>query len=138
MAGNLGEISEDELISGINITPLVDVVLVLLIIFMITAPSIYQSTIKIQLPKAKTTSQTNESHLHFLINSEGQLFWNKTSMDWKTLKNQLKELAQPSQKTAIISADEKAYHGTVIRLIDALQEVGLSQFSLQVESVSSR
>ncbi len=60
MAGNFGG-SDDNFFADINITPLVDVVLVLLIIFMITAPVLYQSAIQVQLPKTKSGDSPNAS-----------------------------------------------------------------------------
>jgi biopolymer transport protein TolR len=126
--------SDDETISGINITPLVDVILVLLIIFMITAPVIYQSAIKVQLPKAKTGESTKKSPLVFTLTKEGQLSWDKDPISWEQLSKKLLQIAgQLSQETALINADEATPHGTVIRLMDALRQAGLTHFALNVE-----
>lgn len=134
MAGPL-ETSEDDVISGINVTPLVDVVLVLLIIFMITAPVIYQSAIKVQLPKAQSRQSADKSPLNFSITKEGQVSWNSELLDWKVLEDRLKSLGpKSSEMTALISADEATPHGVVIRLMDALQLSGLTHFALNVES----
>lgn len=134
MAGNFSS-SDDEIISGINVTPLVDVVLVLLIIFLITAPVIYQSAIKVQLPSAKTGEASQKSPLTFTINKEGNLYWDKNPIDWKSLSQRLNDMRNKiSEETAIISADEATPHGKVIRLMDALREVGLTKFALNVES----
>lgn len=128
------ESGEDDFISGINVTPLVDVVLVLLIIFMITAPVIYQSAIKVQLPKAKTGETTQKSPLNFSISKEGTIVWNNETVDWKTLEDRLKALGQQNpDETALISADEATPHGTVIRLMDTLRSAGLTHFALNVE-----
>jgi biopolymer transport protein ExbD len=139
MAGSFGSSSaDDEIFAGINVTPLVDVVLVLLIIFMITAPVLYQSAIKVQLPKAKSGEQGNKSPLMFTLSKEGNLSWDKESMDWNTLGQRLKALgAQISEETATISADEATPHGTVIKLMDALRQAGLTRFALNVESSPS-
>ncbi len=139
MAGSFGSSGEDEIFSGINITPLVDVVLVLLIIFMITAPALYQGAIKIQLPKAKSGEQAQKSSLTFTLGKEGNLLWNKESMSWTTLQQRLNHLnTQASQETAVINADENTPHGIVIRLMDALRQVGITHFALNVESLSNR
>jgi biopolymer transport protein ExbD len=125
----------DELISGINVTPLVDVVLVLLIIFLITAPVIYQSAIKVQLPRAQTGEEAEKSPLSFTISKDGQLSWNKETLDWNTLPQRLSALGPGiSEQTATISADEATPHGTVIRLMDALRQAGLTRFAMNVES----
>jgi biopolymer transport protein ExbD len=134
MAGPL-ESADEDFISGINVTPLVDVVLVLLMIFMITAPVIYQSAIKVQLPKAKTGQTTERSPLNFSITQDGTVSWNGQAVDWNTLEERLKAMgAQNTDQTALISADEATPHGTVIRLMDALRMAGLTHFALSVES----
>ncbi len=134
MAGGFASNSDDE-ISAINVTPLVDVVLVLLIIFMITAPVLYQSAIKVQLPKAKSGETTQKSPLNFTITQDGTLMWDKERADWAALPARLKALG-PSilDQPAIISADEKTPHGTVIKLMDTLRQAGLAKFALNVES----
>jgi biopolymer transport protein ExbD len=135
MAGSFGSSSDDEMISGINVTPLVDVVLVLLIIFMITAPVLYQSAIKVQLPKAKTGEQSEKSPLSFTLNRDGKLMWDKDEISWEALGKRLQALGpNVSQETAIISADEVTPHGIVIKLMDALRQAGLTRFALNVES----
>jgi biopolymer transport protein ExbD len=133
MAGGFST-SDDDLISGINVTPLVDVVLVLLIIFMITAPAIYQSAIKVQLPTAKSGEESKKSPLSFSISKEGDLAWDKDKITWDELPKRLAALGPKlAEETAIISADTATSHGTVIRLMDALRQVGLTRFALNVE-----
>ena len=113
---------------------LVDVVLVLLIIFMITAPVIYQSAIKVQLPKAKSGEEAQRSALNFTITKEGAVLWEKDPVEWASLSAKLAALKDKNpEQTAIISADEATPHGTVIRLMDALRQAGLTHFALNVE-----
>lgn len=135
MAGSFSSDQDDE-ISGINITPLVDVVLVLLVIFLMTAPVIYQSAIKVQLPKAQTgESATQKSQFDFTLTKEGQLLLNAKPLDWNDLNAQIAKLSKNiSDETALISADQTTPHGTVIRLMDALRQNGISKFALNVES----
>jgi biopolymer transport protein ExbD len=135
MAGGGFSSSDEELFSGINITPLVDVVLVLLIIFMITAPVIYQSAIKVSLPKAATGEEASRSPLTFTITKEGALNWDKELVAWDQLGPRLAAaVAKSPDQPAVISADEATPHGTVIRLMDALRQAGISRFALNVES----
>jgi len=137
MASNLGNSDSDDVISGINITPLVDVVLVLLIIFLITAPVIYQSAIKVQLPKARSGEDTPSSPLNFTLTKDGSLFWGKEKLDWKAFGARLAAKGQTlSSETAIISADESTPHGLVVKLMDTLRQAGLSRFALNVEGGS--
>lgn len=138
MASQLDSLSDDESFSSINVTPLVDVVLVLLIIFMITAPAIYQSAIKVQLPKAKTGESTTASApLSFTLTQNGQLSWGKEPIDWNDLSAKLsKQGPAIAEQTAMISADAATPHGTVIRLMDSLRQVGLTHFGLSVEGTT--
>lgn len=132
MAGKSGN-QEDGIISEINVTPLVDVVLVLLVIFMLTAPVLYQSAIKVQLPKAQTGTESTPSPLSFTITNDGAVSWGKEKMDWIPLEQKLRALKNIGNETAIITADDKTPHGTVIKLMDLLRQNGLNRFALSVE-----
>ncbi len=134
MAGSFGG-GDEEAISGINVTPLVDVVLVLLVIFLMTAPVIYQSAIKVQLPKARTGEDAGlKGPLNFTINSEGKVYWNSEELSWEKLAERLNALGpKVSEETAIISADEATPHGIVVKLMDSLRASGLVRFALNVE-----
>ncbi|OFZ19266.1 MAG: hypothetical protein A2X94_05795 [Bdellovibrionales bacterium GWB1_55_8] len=139
MAGGFGSSGDDDLIAGINVTPLVDVVLVLLIIFLITAPVIYQSAIKVQLPRATTGDDLEKPKVQFTLTREGELAWGDERMDWDTLGRRLAaEGEKLAGETVVISADEGTPHGTVIRLMDALRQAGLNRFALNVEQGASR
>jgi biopolymer transport protein ExbD len=127
---------DDEPISGINVTPLVDVVLVLLVIFMITAPVIYQSAIKVQLPKASSGEKGgSESPLQFSISREGELGLNGKKLSWDEAEGQIKAVKDPANQTISLSADQATPHGTVIRLMDLMRKYGLTRFALQVEGI---
>jgi biopolymer transport protein ExbD len=134
MAGTFGG-GDEESISGINVTPLVDVVLVLLVIFLMTAPVLYQSAIKVQLPKASSGEEASaKSPLNFTINAAGKVFWNSEELSWDKLGGRLKAMgAKVGEETAMISADEATPHGVVIKLMDALRNGGLVKFALNVE-----
>ncbi len=138
MAGTFGG-GDDDVISGINVTPLVDVVLVLLVIFLMTAPVIYQSAIKVQLPKARTGEDAGaKSPLNFTVNAEGKVFWNGEELGWPQLAERLKALGpKAAEETAMISADQTTAHGIVIQLMDALRSAGLVRFALNVESTAT-
>lgn len=137
MAGSNFGGGDDGFFADINITPLVDVVLVLLVVFMITAPVIYQSAIKVQLPKAKTGDQQDKSPFQFTISKEGELALGSEKItDWNTLPSKIRELAAGrdlSNEVAMISADQASQHGQVVRLMDILRQNGLTRFGLNVE-----
>ncbi|HAR43776.1 MAG TPA: biopolymer transporter ExbD [Bdellovibrionales bacterium] len=137
MAGGASSYDDDEPISSINVTPLVDVVLVLLIMFLITAPVIYQSAIKVQLPQATTGEQAEKTAFQFTITRAGEILWDKEKLEWPELTKKIAELRNlPPDQTAIINADEATTHGNVIRLMDTLRQAGITRFAMNVESGS--
>ncbi|QQR80801.1 MAG: biopolymer transporter ExbD [Deltaproteobacteria bacterium] len=126
--------NDDDIITGINVTPLVDVVLVLLIIFMITAPTIYSSALKVQLPKANSAESIEKTALTFSITKDGQVGLDGKPLAWDQVKQTLSTLSDIDQKTAVINADKETPHGTVIQLIDLLKQAGLVHFAMSVDS----
>ncbi len=135
MAGNFGG-NDEEVISGINVTPLVDVVLVLLVIFLMTAPVLYQSAIKVQLPQAKTgeDSATKPETLAFTIDSDGKVFYKSEQIAIIDIPSKVGTISE-TQKTepVMISADQKTAHGIVVELMDQLRSLGLTRFGLNVD-----
>src|SRR5262245_12330901 len=124
---------DDDVISAINITPLVDVVLVLLVIFLITAPVLYQSAIKVKLPTAASGEHTENQSFNFTVSAKGEVAWDNQQVDWDTLAKRLSSLDEASkQKTAFISADKDTPHGTVIRLMDTLRQAGVTHLGMSV------
>lgn len=121
-------------INDINITPFVDVVLVLLVIFMVTAPMMMKDVLGLKLPK--TTSAENQSLSTFAIavTKAGQYLLNGQLLT----AEQLSEQAQAARKAnpevqAVLSADVDARHGDVIRALDIVKSAGIEQFAIQVE-----
>jgi biopolymer transport protein ExbD len=135
MAGTFGG-GDDGIISEINVTPLVDVVLVLLVIFLMTAPVIYQSAIKVQLPQASTGEDSaKKGPLSFTVSADGKVYWNDEELSWEALSTRLGAMGEKAaEETAVISADQSTPHGAVIKLMDALRAAGLVRFALNVES----
>ena len=129
MAG-ASKTDEDE-ISGINVTPLVDVVLVLLVIFMITAPTLYQNALNVQLPEAKTGEDRAKNTLQISMDSAGAL---KIDEKPTTIAEILDRVARDKPQSAIILADKKSQHGFVIELIDQLKQQGIQKFSFGVDA----
>jgi biopolymer transport protein ExbD len=128
MAG-LTSTDEDE-ISGINVTPLVDVVLVLLVIFMITAPTLYQNALKVQLPQAQTGEDQAKNTLQILMDQEGKITVGGKNYSLDELNAHVKSTHPQS---SIILADKKVEHGKVITVIDMLKADGVQKFSFGVE-----
>lgn len=130
--------SDDEPISAINVTPLVDVMMVLLVIFMITAPALYQSAIKVNLPKAQTGQETDQNSLQFTLTQQGEVIFKSKKISWDELEKDLvKDLEEKGKEIpAVIRADEATPHGVVIKLMDLLRKLGLNRFALSVEKKS--
>ena len=116
--------NEDSLVSTINITPFTDVILVLLIIFMISAPGLYQASFKIQLPG--TSSGTNRSDYTVTIAAEkgGQLYWNGERISPEQFKERLAGIKDPAQSRILINADSELAHGKVVQLVDQVRSSG--------------
>jgi biopolymer transport protein ExbD len=121
-------------ISAINVTPFVDVVLVLLVIFMITAPALMKDVIGIQLPKASSADTKAPESLGLAVTRQGQFLLNGNPVSPEALTEEVKkELAKNPQIQAIISADREAQHGDVVKAIDLIKNAGLQRFAFQIQ-----
>lgn len=128
------EDKEDDGITDINITPFVDVVLVLLVIFMVTAPAMIKESLKVKLPKTLTSDLVGEGEqVGVAITKEGQILLNGKIQTPEGLKAKLKTFK--SETRFMIMADVDSRHGELIRFIDLLKQNGLEKFALQVERV---
>lgn len=138
MAGTLGSGDEDEIISGINVTPLVDVTLVLLIIFMVTATYIVRETIEIDLPEAANAGETVETTLALVIDSEGKIYLNGEPITEGGLHSAVPALqaeakAAGEKLQAILSADREVSHGRVVHIIDVVKGLGVNRFAINID-----
>ncbi len=134
MAANSQNDADDE-ISGINITPLVDIMLVLLIIFMVTANFVNHKSINIELPRAATGEDSKKTKsLGFTIDKESRIYIDGTRIESKDLSVKIKEyVASNSNVSALIAADKATPHGAVVKVIDALRLAGVINFSLNID-----
>ena len=124
----------EQLITGINITPLVDIILVLLIIFMVTATFLVSPSIKVALPRATTGEPTPISNIAVVIEESGDLFLNGKPITIEKLAEYVRLKGEEGTRVnAIIGADEQALHGRVIRIIDLLKREGVAKFAINVE-----
>lgn len=125
---------DDEPISQINVTPFVDIILVVLIIFMVTTPIIMKPSINVNLPKAASGEQTNPTQLSITITAEGQIVINGTIVTEGDVGNMAKELvASKPDIQALISADKDVPHGKVIGVIDAVKSAGVTRFAISID-----
>ena len=127
---------EDEMNSAINTTPLVDVMLVLLIIFLITIPVVTQS-VKLQLPKERNLpTQTKPENILLAVSRDGDVYWNTRKMpDNEALVQALKkESIKDPQPEVHIRGDEDARYESVGRLVVACQRAGIAKVGFITEA----
>ncbi len=135
MAMNLGGGDEDDVVSTINTTPLVDVMLVLLIIFLITIPVVTQ-TVPMSLPKETNIARkTKPENIEISVNKDGDVFWNaKLVPDNNTLFAKLKEVAVLTPQPEVhIRGDEKARYESIGRVVFACQRAAIAKISFVTE-----
>jgi len=117
----------------INITPFTDVVLVLLIIFMIATPFIYQSSMKVQLPQASKSEETSRDVI-ININAQGQVFLEDTKVDLESLKYKLTAMVRSKPDTSvIINGDKNVKYDSVVQVMDVLTRSGVKNPGLGIE-----
>jgi biopolymer transport protein ExbD len=125
---------DDDIIVGINVTPLVDVVLVLLIIFMVTATYIVRASIEVDLPRAAHGGEATGVLLSVIVTREGELYLDGVKRTEGELVERAREAAAANPEArAVISADKGALHGAVVRVIDVVKGAGISRFAINIE-----
>jgi biopolymer transport protein TolR len=123
----------DDAITGINVTPLVDIVLVLLIIFMVTASYIVKESIDVDLPRAASGGETVGPTLSFAIDRAGTLYLDGRPVTRQAARAAVHEALRKSPEArALIGADRMVAHGEVVSLIDLVKGEGLTRFAIQV------
>ncbi|WP_028229718.1 ExbD/TolR family protein [Paraburkholderia ferrariae] len=129
-----GEGDEDEVISSINTTPLVDVMLVLLIIFLITIP-VVTHTVPLQLPKqAVMPLQTQPKSIEIAVNRDGDFFWYEKHVDAATLLERLKAAGvQTPQPEVHIRGDQETRYEAIGRVITDCERAGIAKVSFITE-----
>lgn len=131
MAGNAPRRAGDP-ITDINVTPFVDVVLVLLIIFMVTAPVMFAQRIPFELPEAATGEAASGTDIGIAVLPDGAILLNGDRVEEATLRAELTRLRDEGDVRALVSADRSTPHGTVVGVIDLLREIGIAKFAINV------
>jgi biopolymer transport protein ExbD len=122
-------------ISGINITPMVDVTLVLLVIMMVSATYIVSQSLKVELPRAASANESAVSLAAVTITKDGKLLFNQEPVDEKSLVDRFKAAAASSDEVSlIVTADTDARHGTVVHVIDLAKIQGITKFAINAET----
>jgi biopolymer transport protein TolR len=116
-------------LSEINVTPFVDVMLVLLIIFMVTAPLLQQG-IDVNLPQAKGKEMSPSERVVITIKKDGRLYMDKSSVTIETLKTDLLKIPD---KEVFLKADKDVPYGIVVTVMGELREIGIEKLGMVTE-----
>jgi biopolymer transport protein TolR len=119
----------------INVTPFVDVMLVLLIIFMVTAPMLTQG-VDVDLPKTRNvrTLPAGSDHLVLSISKDGGIFLDEYGVPFEDLRNHLQNLVVAQNKQLYLRADKRVTYGVVVRVMGEIKSVGIEKLGVVAES----
>ncbi len=129
---------DEESISGINIAPLVDVVLVLLIIFMATAPLIHHRAINVNVPRAAHSEPKATETLKVVLNEKGELHMGDKPIAVEELPFQLSAMVRLDSRLHVsVLADQSIPYGQVVAILDIVRGAGVKKVALEVRSKRS-
>lgn len=132
------------MLTEINVTPLVDVVLVLLILMMVTATSLASKTIPVELPKAKSgSSDASERPLVVAVDENGAMFLDKDRADDNAVRARAREAlaaanASSRQVNAVLAADGRARHEAVVHALEILRSERVAKIAIVVRAEAER
>jgi len=125
-------------LAEINITPLVDVVLVLLVIFMITAP-VLQSGIEVSVPKTRTVREITEQRVVLTIDRDGGIFLGDSPVNIHELPRRLHQSnADPSKQVIYLRADERVTFGIFASVMDTVKQAGITNISIVTQPLDAK
>jgi biopolymer transport protein ExbD len=126
--------NDDDVIADINVTPFVDIVLVLLIILMVTSTHIVKASFKVDLPKAASGGSAVESTLNVVVTKDGTTYLDGIEIDEKALAAKVRAEKQANESLqAVIAADKGVPYGKVVHVIDIVKNNGVKSFALNIE-----
>jgi biopolymer transport protein ExbD/biopolymer transport protein TolR len=124
-------------LSDINITPLVDVVLVLLIIFMLTAP-ILQSGIEVEVPKTRTVKEITEERVVITIDRQQRVFLGNDPVNINEIAAKLRQkVRDPEHQPIFLRADEEVPFGAFATVMDAVKQAGITNVSIVTQPLET-
>ena len=121
----------DDIMGEINVTPLVDVMLVLLVVFIVTAP-LLTNAIHVNLPKTEETAPPEEKEAVYLsIDAQGKIFIDKQEIAIDTIENELKSRKEADPELALnLNADDGVQYGTVAKVMSSIERAGVTKLSV--------
>lgn len=124
-------------IAEINITPLVDVVFVLLIIFMVTAP-VLQSGIEVNVPKTRTVKEITEERMVISINKDQRVFLGNDPININEIKTKLRQkIRDPQHQSVFLRADQDVPFGAFATVMDAVKQAGITNVSIVTQPLDA-
>jgi len=131
--------NDDEIISAINVTPLVDIVLVLLIVLMVTSNYLVNKSINVELPKASTGEAAANPTLSISLDAAGKLYLDGQGIDEPALQQRIRSAyAADHDVKAIISADGRVTHAQVVAVIDLLRREKVTKFAINTSPAETK
>jgi biopolymer transport protein ExbD len=128
---------DDDLMADINITPFVDIILVVLIIFMVTATTIVKSSIKVTLPQAANAEATETTSLGLTLTADGKLLLDGKSVASEALGGIVAAARKKDPEVVcLIAADRDVSHGRVVWLLDTVKAAGVTKFALNIDKAN--
>jgi biopolymer transport protein TolR len=121
-------------LADINITPLVDVVLVLLLIFMLTAP-VLQSGIVVAVPQTRTVAQLTEEHMVVTIDKDQNVFLQDKQVNIHDLSSLLANNPKETKRVVYVRADQKVPFGAFASVMDAVKQAGITNISIVTQPI---
>jgi biopolymer transport protein TolR len=137
MTGHVTDDDDDDVIAQINIIPFVDIALVLLIIFLLTANLIARANIPVDLPRAASGNESVGPTVNIVLTASGDLFLDGAHVTAEALTAGVEHQFRADPRLrAVIAADKAVRYEYVVQIIDALKQIGLSAFALNIERSS--
>ena len=126
------------IVSDINVTPLVDIMLVLLIIFMLTAHLIAKQAIEVELPRAASSATLPPTTLAITLTKDGTLYLDSQPTTPEALRIAVRDaIAKDAKTQAIIIGDKAVPHGRVVWVLDTVKSLGVASFAIQIDPVGT-
>tara|TARA_B100000700_G_scaffold77661_1_gene87134 strand:+ start:535 stop:969 length:435 start_codon:yes stop_codon:yes gene_type:complete len=134
MRAPLGKIFQEEEAEEINMTPMLDVVFIMLIFFIVTASFVKESGIDVNRPEAATAVKKERANILVAISDKGEVWINKREVDVRAVQANIERLkAENPQGSVVIQADKKATTDTLIKVMDAARAAGVFDVSIAAQ-----